>query len=114
VDWVTNAFWHCLGFALTAAVCFLWRPSQDGTRFAYAELSKDERAEDDDGESGGGGGGRGRGGTNRGGVAMGAMPKGKSVLVGTPGKGVVIGQTPVRTDAFAVDDDDSDVEAKLE
>ena len=45
---------------------------------------------------------------------MGAMPKGKSVLVGTPGKGVAIGQTPVRTDAFAVDDDDSDVEAKLE
>ena len=117
VDWVTNAFWHCLGFALTAAVCFLWRPSQDGTRFAYAELSKDERAEEEDGgESGGGvgGGGRGRGGANRGGVAMGAMPKGKSVLVGTPGKGVAIGQTPVRTDAFAVDDDDSDVEAKLE
>ena len=58
------------------------------------------------------------GGTNPmqigGGVAMGAMPKGKSVLVGTPGKGVAIGQTPVRTDAFAVDDDDSDVEAKLE
>ena len=60
--WVTNAFWHCLGFALTAAVCFLWRPSQDGTRFAYAELSKDERAEEDDGgESGGRRRGRGRG-----------------------------------------------------
>ena len=66
------------------------------------------------GVGGGGRRGRGRGGADRGGVAMGAMPKGKSVLVGTPGKGVAIGQTPVRTDAFAVDDDDSDVEAKLE
>lgn len=27
-DWITAAFWHVLNFALTAVICFLWRPME--------------------------------------------------------------------------------------
>jgi len=85
-DWITAAFWHVLNFALTAVICFLWRPMEpekfvgnksgsvdaNDSFWTEEEMSAvdNELAEaaghhelggdsDDDEEGGGGGGGGG-------------------------------------------------------
>lgn len=37
-DWVTSDFWYVLNFGFLCAICFLFRPSFNSTRYAYSEL----------------------------------------------------------------------------
>lgn len=42
-EWVNGAFWHMLNFLVLCGICFLWRPSQQATRFAFvAERDEEE------------------------------------------------------------------------
>ncbi|CAI5998465.1 unnamed protein product [Closterium sp. NIES-65] len=43
-DWITGCFWHLLQFVLLCAICVLWAPSLNSTRYAYSE----DAPEDDD------------------------------------------------------------------
>lgn len=37
-DWVISDFWYALNYVFLAAICFLFRPSFNSTRYAYSEL----------------------------------------------------------------------------
>lgn len=45
-DWITGCFWHLLQFVLLCAICVLWAPSQNPTRFAYSEDAPPEDEEE--------------------------------------------------------------------
>lgn len=40
-DWITGDFWYVLNFVFLCAICFLFRPSFNSTRYAYSELEGD-------------------------------------------------------------------------
>lgn len=101
-DWVTRAFWEALSFGITAAICWLWRPSEDGMRYAYSKANATDDWDDD--------------GAALGGAGVQLTKLGKATMGATPGKSVAVGQTPMKTEAFPTldDDEEEDLEAKLE
>ena len=113
-DWVVGAFWHVLSFLLLGAICVLWAPGDGATQFAYGEVAgkddKDAGAMFDGFEGwdfGDGGGysdeedGRER--------EMRKVPAGHM----GGGKGMGVGQTPLKGgDVFLMDSDD-EREARL-
>eukprot|EP00475_Leptophrys_vorax_P027981 TRINITY_DN4013_c0_g1_i2.p1 TRINITY_DN4013_c0_g1~~TRINITY_DN4013_c0_g1_i2.p1 ORF type:complete len:318 (+),score=38.37 TRINITY_DN4013_c0_g1_i2:86-955(+) len=44
-DWVTGCFWHVLQYVLLCAICVLWAPSQNSTRYAYSEDAPEDEDE---------------------------------------------------------------------
>ena len=90
-----------LSFGITAAVCWLWRPSEDGTRYAYSRANATDDWEDD--------------GAALGGAGVQLTKLGKATMASTPGKSVAVGQTPMKTEAFpTLDEEEEDLEAKLQ
>ncbi len=41
VEWVTDGYWHLLFFFILLAIMFLWRPTLNNKRYAYAALEVD-------------------------------------------------------------------------
>ena len=118
VDWVVGAFWHVLSFLLLGAICVLWAPSDDAaTQFAYGEVSgKDDATgamfdgfegwDFGEGDAGGGGDSDEEDGRER---ETRKVPAGHM----GGGKGMGVGQTPLKGgDVFLMDSDD-EREARL-
>ena len=117
VDWVVGAFWHVLSFLLLGAICVLWAPSDAATQFAYGEIAGKDDApgalfdgfegwDFGDGDAGGGGYSDEEDGRER---ETRKVPAGHMGW----GKGMGVGQTPLKGgDVFLMDSDD-EREARL-
>lgn len=119
VDWVVGAFWHVLSFLLLGAICVLWAPSDDAaTQFAYGEVSGKDDATGamfdgfegwDFGDGDVGAGGYSDEEDGRVEREMRKVPAGHM----GGGKGMGVGQTPLKGgDVFLMDSDD-EREARL-
>lgn len=42
--WIWEAFWLFLYFGILACICFLWRPTENNTRYAYSQLPAEREA----------------------------------------------------------------------
>lgn len=40
--WVWNAFWHTLYFIILIAICIIWRPTENNSRYAYSEMPQED------------------------------------------------------------------------